>query len=148
MEKNSNKADSEVLAEVFRNASLAQQSITDILPSVDDEKIKKELVSQHEQYEKICSKSTLLATELGLETKEPNPIKKAMMWSSIKMNTLTDNSTSHIADMMIQGTVMGITALKTSLSKVENKPNQKIVDIATELLKLEEGFEKDLKEYL
>ena len=41
-------------------------------------------------------------------------MKKAMMWGSIKMSTLTDGSRAHIAEMMVQGTVMGITALRTT----------------------------------
>ena len=45
------KSDSEVLAEIYRNAQLAQVSITDLLPEVEDEEIKEELIREHEEYE-------------------------------------------------------------------------------------------------
>ena len=75
-------------------------------------------------------------------------MKKAMMWGSIKMNTLTDNSRAHIAEMMIQGTVMGITSLKTSLGDLPENDDEEITALLKELIALEEDFEKKLKEFL
>ena len=142
------KKNEEILAEIYRNCQLALTSIADILPAIEDEKIKAEILRQHEEYEKISAKAAVIAKNKGLELKEPNPLKKAMMWGSIKMNTLTDNSTPHIAEMMIQGTVMGITALKTSLSDSEGYGDGEIIELLKELITLEEDFEKRLKEFL
>lgn len=142
------KSDSEVLAEIYRNAQLAQVSITDLLPEVDDEEIKEELLAEHEEYEKICSEAASLAKRYELELKEPSPIKKAMMWSAIKMNAANDNSRSNIAQMMIKGTVNGITSLKTSLTEGEAVMNTEVRALLKQLIDLEEGFEKKLKRYL
>ena len=128
------KKNEEILAEIYRNCQLALTSIADILPAIEDEKIKAEILRQHEEYEKISAKAAVIAKNKGLELKEPNPLKKAMMWGSIKMNTLTDNSTPHIAEMMIQGTVMGITALKTSLSDSEGYGDGEIIELLKELI--------------
>ena len=142
------KKGEEILAEIYRNVQLALESISDILPEVEDEGIRSEIIREHEEYEKIGAKAAVLAKNKGYEVKEPNPFKKAMMWGSIKMNTLTDNSASHIAEMMIQGTVMGITSLKSSLSDAETHADEEIIALLKELISLEEGFEKTLKEYL
>ena len=75
-------------------------------------------------------------------------MKKAMMWGSIKMNTLTDDSRAHIAEMMIQGTVMGITSLKTSLSELPKDDDEEITALLKDLIALEEEFEKKLKTFL
>ena len=137
------KKSEEVLAEVHRNCQLALQSISDILPEVDDTAVKEELLKQHEEYERIGSKATILAKDKNIELKNPGPIKKAMMWTSIKMNAMKDDSRAHIAEMMVQGTVMGITALKTSLGQMsENYADTEIKQLAEELLQAEEGFEK------
>ena len=90
----------------------------------------------------------MLAKDKALEVKEPNPMKKAMMWTSVKMNTLADNSRSHIADMMIQGTVMGLTSLKTSYGERPVNDDEEISALANELISLEERFEERLKTYL
>ena len=148
MENQTRKQTEEALAEVYRNAQLALQSISDILPEVEDAEVKAELHSQHEEYEKFSAKAAILAKDKGLEVKEPNPFKKAMMWGSIKMNTLTDNSRAHIADMMIQGTVMGITALRKTASELSPEGSEDIVKLLEEMISMEEAFEKKWKEYL
>ena len=148
MENKDYKKAEEILAEIYRNAQLALQSISDIMPQVDDEEVKKELVSQHEAYEQFSAKAAMLAKDRNIELKEPNPFKKAMMWGSIKMNTLTDNSRSHIADMMVQGTVMGITALRTTANDFADDGDENIKTLLKEMIVKEEEFEKKWKSYL
>ena len=141
------KKDEEVLAEIYRNCQLALQSISNILPEAEDEEIRKEMQSEHEGYEKISGKASVITKNRGIELKEPNPMKKMMMWGSIKMNTLTDGSRAHIAEMMIQGTVMGITSLKSTESKAECT-DEEICELLREFIALEEKYEKRLKSFL
>ena len=147
-EKKERKKSEELLAEVYRNCQLALESISDVLPEVEDEALKEEISRQHEEYEKISAKAAMLAKDKALEVKEPNPVKKAMMWTSVKMNTLADNSRAHIADMMIQGTVMGITSLKTSYGERPENDDKEISALASELIAMEENFEERLKSFL
>jgi hypothetical protein len=142
------KSDSEILAEIYRNAQLGVTSIADILPEIDDEEIKEEVVREHDEYERICSRAAELAKRLDLELKEPSPVKKAMMWGAIKMNAGTDNSRANLAQMMIKGTVNGITSLKTSLSEGENYMGEDIKALLKDLISVEESCEKHLKKYL
>ena len=148
MENHTKKKTEEALAEIYRNAYLAQQSIANILPETEDEELKRELTSQHEEYERFSAKAAILAKNMDLELKEPNVMKKAMMWGSIKMNTLTDHSRAHIADMMVQGTVMGITSLRTTASELPIDGNDEIIALLNEMITVEEQFEKKWKEYL
>ena len=115
---------------------------------MEDRDIQAELSYQHEEYERFSAKATMLAKNKGIELKEPNPLKKAMMWGSIKMNTLMNNAREHIADMMIQGTVMGITALRTTASEVADNGDPEIREFLDELIRAEEEFEKKWKGYL
>lgn len=147
MENNFKKSE-EILAEIYRNTQLALQSIVDILPETEADDLKEEILREHEIYEQFAARASVLARNKGIELKEPNVFKKAMMWGSIKMNTLTDNTRAHIADMMIQGTVMGITSLKTSASEMGECADEEIKTLLSDLIEAEEGFEKKLKEYL
>ena len=142
------KKSEEILAEIYRNCHLALESISDILPAIEDEELKAEILHQPEEYERISGKAACLARDKGLEVKEPGAVKKAMMWSSIKMSTLMDNTRSHIAEMMVQGTVMGITSLKTSLGELPENDDEEITALLKELISVEEEFEKKLKEFL
>ncbi len=142
------KKDSEILAEIYRNAQLALTSIDDLLPEMNEGDLKQEIIRQHGEYERICGQASVLAKKYGLELKEPGAVKKAMMWSGIKMNTAADNSDSHIAEMMIKGTVNGITCLKVSLSESEREMDDEIRTLLSDIISLEESFETRLKAYL
>ena len=149
MEDTKLKRSEEALAEIYRNSQLALQSISNILPEVEDSRMRAEITAQYEEYEKISGKATAIAKDKGIELKEPNPFKKAMMWGSIKMNTMADNSRAHIAEMMLQGALMGITALrKTETELPPDYSDEEVRGLLTEYIRTEEEFEKRLKEYL
>ena len=133
--------------DVYKNAHIALQSIEDILPQVEDEGLKKELTEQYEGYEKIIGEISSYMAEQNIEPKDINVFKKAMLWSSIKMKTLFDNSKNQIAEMMINGTVMGINELTAMKNESENL-EPKILELLEKLLKLEENYEQRLKKYL
>ena len=140
------KKSEEVLAEVHRNCQLALQSISDILPETEDGELREELLREHEEYERLCGRAATIAKDKNIELKNPGPIKKAMMWSSIKMSTMTDDSRAHIAEMMVRGTVMGITAIKSSLGEMsDEEADEEIKALAQEVLRSEEQFEKKWK---
>lgn len=142
------KSDGEILAEIYRNAQLALQSISDMLPEIDDECMREEIMREHEEYEHISGRAAQLAQKLGVEIKEPGPVKRAMMWSAVKMNTLADDSAQHIAQMMIKGTVNGITSLKTTLTDGGEAVDGEIKELLVRLIALEESFERKLKKFL
>ncbi len=149
MENTKLKQSEEALAEIYRNASLALQSISNVLPETVDEKLRAEIMAQHEEYEKIGARATMLARDKGIEIKEPSPFKKVMMWGSIKMNTMSDNSAPHIAEMMLQGTLMGITSLRKTQSELPpDYADEEIKGLLREFISVEETFEKRLKKHL
>ena len=134
------KSDSEMLAEIYRNTHYALQSIADILPETEDEHMQELLKKMHDEYELISGKAALLAHEKNIELKEPNPLKKAMMWGSIKMSTMKDNSRGHIAEMMAQGTVMGTTALLRSLNDSKDNLSNEVEKLTKDLIAMEESY--------
>ncbi len=142
------KNDSEILAEIYRNAQIALTSISDIMPEVEDGAIREEIMREHEEYEKVCSEAAHLALKYDVELKEPNPVKKAMMWSAIKMGAANDNSSQNLAQMLIRGTVNGITSLKTTMTDGGKNIDPEVKKLLSSLISLEEGFEKKLKKFL
>ena len=78
-----NEYNTKAINDVYKNAHIALQSISDLLPSVDGDGIKDELKEQYEGYEKIIGEISTFMAEQGLEPKDINPFKKAMMWSGL-----------------------------------------------------------------
>ncbi len=75
-------------------------------------------------------------------------MKKGFMWSAVKFKTLTDNSTTHLADMMLQGTIMGITELYTTMRSNGESVTEETRALVKKLLDFEEECEKKLKSLL
>ena len=142
------KLNNETLNNIYKNAHIALQSISNALPEVTDQNMRDELNNQYDGYEKFIGKLSGFMRDRNVEAKDVNVMKKAMLFTSVKMNTLTDDSTSHIADMMIKGTVMGITELRQLISRGQEDIDGEILEYAKELLDLEETFEERLKTYL
>jgi hypothetical protein len=136
-----------VINDVYKNAHIALQSISDLLPDVLDTELKAELKEEYEGYEKIIGEISTLMAENDIEPKDINPFKKAMLWTSIKMKTMFNNSRNQIAEMMINGTVMGINELTAMKNESENI-NENILSLLNKLLSLEEDYEQRLKTFL
>lgn len=144
---NKNEYEKKAVNDVYKNAHIALFSISGLMPAVKDNGIKKELKSQYEGYEKFVGNVSSYMAENGIEPKEINPLQKAFMWSSIKMKTLTDKSRNRIAELMIKGTVTGITEL-TAMKNEKGNFSDDTVAFIEDLLTLEESYERKLKKYL
>ena len=142
-----NDYNQKAINDIYKNAHIALQSISDLIPSVEHDDLKNELIEQYEGYEKVIGKASTFMAENDIEAKDVNPMKKAMLWSSIKMKTLFNNSKNQVAEMMINGTVMGINEL-TAMKNEGSNLDEGVLELLNELLSLEEKYEQDLKQYL
>ena len=143
-----NKIETDAIDNVYKNAHIALQSISDVLKLSEDEAFKNELKDEYDGYERAIGEISTFMKERGMEPKDINPIKKAMMWTGINMNAMTDKSTSHLADMMLKGTVMGISELLQLLARDEGSLSEETREQIRKLVDLEEGYEKNIKRYL
>ena len=109
--------------------------------------MKEELAREYEAYESYAGKLAKEMLSREIEPKEPNVFKKAMLWGSIKMNTLKDDSKSHVAEMMIKGSVTGYCEL-IRLINGNLICNENVLTFAKKLVALEEGYVENLKKFL
>ncbi len=142
-----NEFNTKAITDTYKNAHIALQSISDLLPSVTDSDIRDELQDQYDGYEKLIGEISTFMAENGLPLKNIGVMKKAMLWSSIKMKTLMDNSRNQVADMMINGTVMGINELTAMMNEQQNL-TEEVKTYVSKLLELEENYQQRLKKYL
>ena len=139
-----------LLNDLYKNAHTALQSISNLMPELDDDKnaIKDELKEEYERYEKYMSELSHYMKDCKIERKDINPMKKAMMWGAVKMNTAFDTCDTHVADIMLKGTLMGITDVTAMLNGTNGAVPEDVQKFAEELLKIEEQHEKNLKRFL
>lgn len=138
----------DAINEVYRNASIALLSISNVIDEFKDCPLKKEMATQYEYYEKFVGEISAYMLEKGYEKKEVGAMKKLMMASAIKMNTALDNTPHHIAELMIKGTVMGITELCALINNSKVVTDKEIIEYAKKLKELQESYEQKLKKFL
>lgn len=105
-----NKKEINVLDELSKGCCMGMDAIYFIMDKVEDDSLKEELTKQYSKYQKIHNGICKLYPEYNREDdpKETSMMNKAMTWYGIEMKTLMDNSTSKIAELLLQGTNMGI----------------------------------------
>ena len=135
------------LNSIYQNCGVAMQSINDLMDKVQSINLKEELKSQFKLYDNIKKKCEKVAIDKDLDAKDNNWFEKAKMWTSIKMTTLIDNSTRHIAEMLLLGTVMGLNVCYKDKWDYLNV-DEELESIREELEKLEEDCYSSYKKYL
>lgn len=97
-----------VLNEISEVCQLAMCNISYLANIICDNEMKKTLVAIYSQYSNIILQINQRFEKYG-EIPSCVSIKLKMMGLlGVKTNTLKDKSSSHVADMMLQGTLMGI----------------------------------------
>lgn len=136
-----------ILNEINKGIKMGMDSISTIAEKVTDDQLKDDLQSEYNQYNAILND---VNNELGKYEefpKELNPAQKMMGWFDIQMSTLTDDSDSKIAEMLIKGTNMGIIeGVKLLNNNPETTPE--IKNILTNFIQFQENNVERLKKYL
>lgn len=101
-----------LLSEMYKNVKMGQENIASVIPKVDDKFMLRVLTARLEQFGAYSQKISDMMHEHGWEPKEPSAAAKLGAKAGIAVNTLTDSTPSHIAEMFIKGSKMGITKLE------------------------------------
>ena len=137
----------EFLQYAYKNASMGKSSIDQIIKVIDDNNLKDVLHEQINDYEHILEN---VAKELEILKSEPKDVSKfteMMTYFSVKISTVNDNTSTHIAKMLIKGSDMGIIQITETLSNYKRlKPS--IRQIGKNLLEIEENNRSRLKKFL
>ena len=149
MQKESKAATLSLLEAMYKNVRMGADSIIDIMPKVSDESLKTELTSELERYEKFSKEIESSILNMGEEATDQGVLAKLGTKMSVAMNTMMDSTTSHIAEMMIQGGTMGITDATKLLREYENTScSKEALALAERIIKYEEETVERLKQFL
>ena len=134
---------------LYKNVKMGADSIIDLMPKVKDTAMREEMTAALEHYEKFAKRSRDILFKHGDEPKEESFMTKAMTKMGIAMNTMMDTTTSHIADMMIQGATMGVTDTTKLVREYENTPcSEDALALARDAIKYQEESIERLKKFL
>lgn len=144
----SNKNDEiEVLKEIQKNTEMAMKAIETISSKVYDDDLALQLSKQSVKYSEIHNKAVNGILEEKAMPLQTNAVSDMMLTGGIHMNTMLNTSTSHIAEMVIQGSNRGLTQMWKSLN-MHSQAQGTAMEIAKELMDFEEKNIARLKQYL
>lgn len=136
-----------ILNEIAKAAKMGMSSINFVSDKITDEVMKENLSAQYAEYGKILDKVNTEFEKYG-EIPDDEPIgAKMMSWTGVQMNTMMDKSNSHIADLMMQGNLMGIIESQKLLNHSPEMEPQ-IKDLLNEFITLQNNNIEKMKQFL
>ncbi|MEG0895126.1 MAG: hypothetical protein RSE93_05375 [Oscillospiraceae bacterium] len=137
----------EMMNFIYQNAQMGQDTLTQLLKIVENKDFISLLQSQKDEYKTIFDECDQMINEMNSEPKGIGKMAEISTYLMINFQTLTDKTPTHIAGMVMQGSVMGIIDIIRNLKKYKNaKPE--ILEMGNSLLKIEERNLDECKKYL
>jgi len=139
--------DINALDEIHKGSCMGVDAINFILDKVEDKNLEKLLRKQYKSYKDICKR----IEEIYSNYNEGNPHstsmpEKVMTDWMVNMKTMMDKSTSHLTELLIQGTNMGIIEGRRILNK--KNLNEEVNDLVQKYVTMQEKYLDNLKEFL
>ncbi len=142
-----NNVDIAVLNSVYRNARTGAQAIDDLLPKADDSSFISDLETQKREYDSIGGEAASRIVGLGGTPESVGEMKKMGMKMGVAMNTMVNDETGHLAELMIKGSNMGIVQM-TKVINGHRDASAETLGLAQKLITCEHDNITRLKAYL
>ncbi len=139
----------ELLQTVYKNVKMAGDSILNLMPKVKDEKLKSDMTVQLSAFEAFASRTAKLLADEGVKPETEGTLTKLSAKWGTMMNTLRDSTSSHLAEMMIEGATMGANEMLRELREAENTGvSESALRLARDVCAFEEKIAEEMKSYL
>ena len=136
-----------LLDEAYKNVRMASYAIDCIIDKIENQELEKLLRKQNELYLNSVKDLEAISQKFKHEPKDISIFLKGSSFASINMKTMMNSETSHLAQMLVEGTTMGITQMIQSKNESKNDDEflNKVVD---QIINHEEEFVDSLKTFL
>lgn len=138
-----------VLDEINKGATMGMDAISFISQKVEDNQFKNILKTEYNKYKDISARVNKLYNNFATnkEPHETNTMNKMMTWYGIQMKTMTDDTTSKLSELLMQGTNMGIIEGRRLINQNANVSSD-VKNILHDFVTMQEGSVETLKKYL
>lgn len=138
-----------VLDEINKGATMGMDAISFISQKVEDNQFKNILKTEYNKYKDISARVNKLYNNFATnkEPHETNTMNKMMTWYGIQMKTMTDDTTSKLSELLMQGTNMGIIEGRRLINQNANVSSD-VKNILHDFVTMQEDSVETLKKYL
>lgn len=138
----------ELLNFIYQNAQMGVDTITQLMDITTDDVFKERLHAQLKEYRAIHDKAAQMLEANGFNEEGLSAFEKIRTYLMINFQTLADNSVSHIAEMLIVGSCMGVIDAIRNIRKYKDTAEKDILELMEHLKTFEEKNAERLKKYL
>lgn len=143
MEENAIK----LLKECSSGCKMAVKSIAQVMEYAQGEKLIHILESYDKKHKELDEEITGLLSSYDKEDKEPAMMAEIGSWMKIEMKMMMHADDHQIAKLMMDGCNMGIKSVSEYVNKYQDASKESTM-IAKKLIKIEEDFMKEMKEFV
>lgn len=137
-----------ILDEVNKGATMGMDAISYISEKVKDDNFRKVLDDEYNKYKDISRRvNNIYENYSSEEPHETNAMNKMMTWYGIQMRTMTDDTTSKLSELLMQGTNMGIIEGRRLINQNPHAAED-VKGVLHDFVVMQEDSVETLKKYL
>ena len=141
------KNDVDILNTICKNSRMAYDSTKQVIGKCRDKELGEYLKSQKNRYADAFTTARKRLEDAGLSPRSVPVMQSAMAQIGIALKTAVNNDRSHIAELMYDGTNMGIIDIARSVNHSSHAA-QETISLAKDLLSGEEKYADGLRKFL
>ena len=140
-------SENQLLNHIYQTAEMGREGIQSVLKYAGEPKLVSALNSQMDEYEQLQNAAGAMLQARGEPPKGIGPMAKASSEVMSTMKAMADRSASNIAEMMIQGSTMGVTKSLRTIRDCDLRDNG-VRRLADQLLETERANIEQMKRFL
>ena len=139
--------ETEMLLHVYQTSEMGRDGIYSVLKYSNEPALTDALKRQEAEYRKLQEEASQLLEARGEKPESIGVMARMSSEVMSAMKTMVDHSATKIAEMMIQGSTMGVTKSLRTIRDCKLK-DERVRDLADKLLKTEQANIEEMKKYL
>ena len=136
-----------LLNDIAENAEMGKSSVEKLLTIVEDASLRHHLHKQLATYDDLLKRAHAMVSVEGAMPKEQSGLTKTWAQMGITMQTIGDRSPRKIAEMLIEGSTVGVTDMTKALKDADGA-NPGAVALAQRLQNAEQQYADELTSFL
>ncbi len=139
----------EFYRELYKNADTGYDAISILMPKTTDEKLRHDMALHMDGYRYFARLAKEKINDAHEDAKKENPLVQIPARIGMMMHTVMDRSTSHMAELMINGSNMGIIDMTKNLNRMKEKENtEEAQEVCQRVIDFEQDNIKRMKKYI
>lgn len=134
---------------LYKNMKMGADIVINLLPKTEDVAMRSHLTEMLDGYEKLARDAKNALDRENEDAREEGVISKMSAKMGINMKTMVDSSSSHIAELLMEGAVMSISETKRELKRFEERGcSHETLQTARDIIAFEEQNLEKAKTFL